>query len=248
MRHAAGGCKNSGASSYISEKMKTYSRFPLMAAVLCALCVSPAWAQKQSTPIQLVADLTDAPRKIVRAEIDLPVSPGPVTLITPKWIPGTHQPFGPVSNIVGVVFTANGKTLDWRRDDVDLYEFHVTVPPGVTMLHAHLDCLVPLNVSHRLALLDWESLALYPANTPVRDIAVQPSLIVPAGWSIGTALVPSGGTAYPLPAAGSTTKFAVTNVEQLEDSPVLIGQNFREFALAPACRTRMSIRRRSGFI
>ncbi len=204
-----------------------------MAAVLCALCVSPAWAQKQSTPIQLVADLTDAPRKIVRAEIDLPVSPGPVTLITPKWIPGTHQPFGPVSNIVGVVFTANGKTLDWRRDDVDLYEFHVTVPPGVTMLHAHLDCLVPLNVSHRLALLDWESLALYPANTPVRDIAVQPSLIVPAGWSIGTALVPSGGTAYPLPAAGSTTKFAVTNVEQLEDSPVLIGQNFREFALAP---------------
>jgi predicted metalloprotease with PDZ domain len=213
--------------------MKTYSRFPLMAAVLCALCVSPAWAQKQSTPIQLVADLTDAPRKIVRAEIDLPVSPGPVTLITPKWIPGTHQPFGPVSNIVGVVFTANGKTLDWRRDDVDLYEFHVTVPPGVTMLHAHLDCLVPLNVSHRLALLDWESLALYPANTPVRDIAIQPSVIVPAGWSIGTALVPSGGTPYPKPADGSTTKFAITNVEQLEDSPVLIGQNFREFALAP---------------
>jgi hypothetical protein len=25
----------------------------------------------------------------------------------------------------------------------------------------------------------------------------------------------------------------VTNVEQLEDSPVLIGQNFREFAVAP---------------
>ena len=201
--------------------------------VLCFVGASPAWAQKQAPPIQITADLTDAPRKTFHAEIDLPVTTGPLSLITPKWIPGTHQPFGPVSNIVGVVFTANGKTIDWRRDDVDTYEFHVTIPAGVTTLHAHLDCLVPLNVSRKLALLDWESLMLYPANTPVRDIAIQPSLIVPAGWSIGTALTPSGSSGYPLPAAGSTTRFAVTNVEQLEDSPVLIGQNFREYSVAP---------------
>jgi predicted metalloprotease with PDZ domain len=213
--------------------MKSHQCLLQIAVVLCFVGVSPAWPQKQATPIQITADLTDAPRKIAHAEIDLPVTPGPVTLITPKWIPGTHQPFGPVSNIVGVVFTANGKTLEWRRDDVDMYEFHVTVPAGVKTLHAHLDCLIPLNVSRRLALLDWESLALYPANTPVRDIPVQISMIVPAGWSIGTALVPAGGGPYPLPTAGSTTHFAVTSVEQLQDSPVLVGQNFREFALAP---------------
>lgn len=211
--------------------MKSHHRFSQVAAVLCFLCSPPTWAQKQPGPIQITADLSDAPRKIFHAEIDLPVTPGQLTLTTPKWIPGTHQAFGPVSSIAGVVFTANGKTLEWRRDDVDLYEFHVTIPAGVSTLHAHLDCIVPLNVSRKLALLDWESLALYPANTPVREIAIQPSLIVPAGWSIGTALTPSGGS-YPLPAAGSTTRFAVTNVEQLEDSPVLIGQNFREFPVA----------------
>ena len=31
-----------------------------------------------------------------------------------------------------MVFTANGQPLTWRRDDVDLYEFHLTIPPGVT--------------------------------------------------------------------------------------------------------------------
>ena len=158
---------------------------------------------------------------------------GPLALITPKWIPGTHQPFGPVASITGVVFTANGRPLAWRRDDVDLYQFHVTIPEGVTTLHAHLDCIVTTNITQKLALLDWETLMLYPANTPVHDIPIQPSLIVPAGWSVGTALTPIGGGAYPLPAPGSTTHFAVTNVEQLEDSPILTGQYFQEFVVAP---------------
>ena len=63
-----------------------------------------------------------------------------------------------------------GKTLPWRRDDVDLYEFHLDVPEGVTTLHAHLDCIVTARVSQKLAVLEWEKLLLYPAHTPVRDI------------------------------------------------------------------------------
>jgi predicted metalloprotease with PDZ domain len=202
------------------------------AAILSLLLTAPAWAQSPKPPIQITADLSDAPRKLFHAEIDLPVTAGPLTLITPKWIPGDHRPTGPVDSITGVVVTANGQRLPWRRDDVDLYEFHVTVPEGVTMLHAHLDCIVLTNVSQKVAYLEWDKLMLYPANTPVRDIAIQPSLIVPAGWGIGTALTPIDG-AYPVPATGSITHFAVTNVEQLEDSPALTGQYFHEFALAP---------------
>ena len=66
--------------------------------------------------------------------------------------------------ITGVVFTANGKPLAWRRDDVNLYEFHLTVPEGVTTLHAHLDCIVTSRVSQKLAVLEWEKLLLYPAR------------------------------------------------------------------------------------
>jgi len=55
--------------------------------------VFPALAQK--APIQITADLSDAPRKLYHAEIDLPAAAGPLTLTTPKWIPGTHMPIGP---------------------------------------------------------------------------------------------------------------------------------------------------------
>ena len=227
----------SGAVLWMAQEIPTtmYRLFRLPAHLLTLLAIgfvlTPALAQK--APIQILGDLTDAPRKLYHAEIDLPVTPGPLDLITPEWIPGTHMPYGPANEITGVVFTANGKILPWRRDDVDLYEFHLTIPSGVTKLHAHLDCIVTSRVSQKLAVLEWEKLLLYPAHIPVREIPIQPSLKVPAGWGIGTALTPVSRGPYPVPAAGSTTRFAATSVEQLEDSPVLTGEYFHEFALAP---------------
>jgi len=208
-------------------RLRTFSG---LAFAFLAVYLLPAYAEK--APIQITADLSDAPRKLYHAEVDLPVSEGPVTLITPEWIPGNHRPTGPVDDITGVVFSIAGKPIAWRRDDVNLYEFHVTIPKGVTTLHAHLDCIATARLSQKMAVLEWEKLLLYPANTPVREIPIQPSLIVPAGWGVGTALQPVSGGAYPVPAAGSTTKFAVTNVEQLEDSPIISGQYFHEFPLA----------------
>ncbi|MGH9604167.1 MAG: M61 family metallopeptidase [Terracidiphilus sp.] len=204
----------------------------LPAALFLAFAALPALAQ--NAPIEeIVANLTDAPRRLYHAEIELPVKAGPLDLITPEWIPGNHRPTGPANEIVGVVFTAGGRTLPWRRDDVNLYEFHLTIPEGVTRLHAHLDCIVTSRVSEKLAVLEWEKLLLYPAHIPVRDIPIQPSLQVPAGWGVGTALTPVSAGPWPVPAAGSTTRFAPTNVEQLEDSPILTGEYFHEYALAP---------------
>ena len=94
------------------------------------------------------------------------MKPGPLTLTTPKWIPGNHRPTGPVDDITGVVFTADGKPLPWRRDDVDLYQFHLTIPKGVATLHAHLDCIVTARVTAKMAVLEWEKLLLYPAAHP----------------------------------------------------------------------------------
>ncbi len=193
------------------------------------LVATAALAQK--TPIQITADLTEAPRKLFHAEIDIPVAAGPLTLTTPKWVPGHHTPSGPLSDITGVVFTANGKTLAWRRDDIDLYEYHLTVPAGVTTLHAHLDCIVP-NVTNDQAVLEWEKLMLYPAGLPVREIPIQASVNVPAGWGIGTSLTPI--SPYdPQHPAGGLVHYAATTVEMLEDSPVMTGAYFHEYALAP---------------
>jgi predicted metalloprotease with PDZ domain len=216
----------------------------LMAGAVLPGCVASARAQ-QAAPIRIVADLTEAPRKLYHAEIDIPAKPGPLALITPEWIPGNHRPNGPVEDIVGLVFTANGHTLQWRRDDVNLFEYHLTVPQGAASIHAHLDQIMGARTTPELAMLEWEQLMLYPAGVPVKEIAIQPSVIVPAGWGIGTALTPEAtGLAPPPPTGidesghgpspGSTmTRYALTTVEQLEDSPVLTGQHFHEYALAP---------------
>jgi len=221
----------------IARRGHTPRRF-LPVAALFASAAFASLAAAQKAPIQIVADLSEAPRKLYHAEIDLPVHEGPLALTTPKWIPGNHRPTGPVDDITGVVFSIDGKTIPWRRDDQDLYQFHVTIPKGATKLHAHLDCIVTARISQKMAVLEWEKLLLYPANTPVKEIPVQPSLIVPAGWGIGTALQPEGSGSYPVPAKGENgksvvTKFAATNVEQLEDSPVITGEYFHEFPLAP---------------
>ena len=200
--------------------------------ILLATFATASVARAQKTPIIIAADLSDAPRKLYHAEIDIPVKPGIVDLTTPEWIPGNHRPNGPVDDITGVVFTANGQTLTWRRDDTDLYEFHVTVPAGVTTLHAHLDCIVTSRVTQKMAVLEWEKLLLYPAHTPVKDIPIQPTVIVPKGWGIGTALNDENKLAGGY-ATFDIHPYAATTVEQLEDSPVITGLYFHEFALAP---------------
>ena len=199
------------------------------------LLVAASAVSAQTSPIRITADLTETPRKVYHAEIDIPVKPGPITLTTPQWIPGTHRPTPLVDSITGVVFTTEvagtKQTLVWRRDDGNMFEYHVTVPKGATNLHAHLDLINPGRQTTHLASLEWEGLLLYPAGIPVAKIAVEPTVIVPAGWGIGTALTPVSGVTM---AGGSSTQhFAATTVEQLEDSPVDTGLYYRQYALAP---------------
>ncbi|HZD48228.1 MAG TPA: M61 family peptidase [Silvibacterium sp.] len=202
---------------------------------IATILATYASAQAPSQPILITADLTDAPRKLIHADIEMPVSPGPVTLTAAKWIPGTHRPSGPIDNFTGLVVRAAGQEIPWRRDDVDLYAFHIDVPQGVTKLDIHVDFLaVPGSTvssddgstSGLQTTMEWEEVALYPAATPVRDIPVIPSVKLPAGWKLGTALTPSS-------ADGDTTHFARTTIEMLIDSPVIAGKYFREIPLAP---------------
>ena len=62
------------------------------------------------------------------------VKEGPLTLYYPKWIPGEHEPDGPIANVTGLKFTANGKTIPWKRDLLDVFTFHVDVPAGANRL------------------------------------------------------------------------------------------------------------------
>lgn len=185
-------------------------------------------ATTSMAPMTITADLTDAPRKLLHAEIEIPVKSGAFTFTAAKWIPGTHTIAGPIGEFSGIFVTGNGQPIPWRRDDVDMYAFHVNIPDGVTRLHIHDDFLVVnqgMDVAPNLAELEWERLMLYPAGVPVDQIMVVPSVIVPSGWHLGTALTLTKSS-------GNTTTFAQTTIGHLEDSPILTGLYFKEIPVA----------------
>src|SRR4051795_3853453 len=96
--------------------------FAVAALLFCAWMTT---ARAQTVTERLHVDATDAPRNILHATLTIPVSPGAVTLVYPKWIPGNHRPTGPIQNFTGLHFKANGKELEWQRDLEDMYAFHL---------------------------------------------------------------------------------------------------------------------------
>jgi predicted metalloprotease with PDZ domain len=194
-------------------------------------------AAAQTAPITLHVDLTDAPRKILHSTETIPVQPGPLTLVYPKWIPGEHAPDGPIDNQAGFIITSpDGARIKWERDPVNMFAYHLTVPAGVTQLNIKMDFLATAaatgfsagaSTSANLAMLSWNELLVYPPVQNVADLRFSPSIIYPADWKFGTALDPIG---TPKPGAAS---FKTVSLEQLIDSPVLAGRWFVEIPLAP---------------
>ena len=115
------------------------SRHWLRAAALfgCSLFAALAYG----APATVEVDARDAPRGIQHVHLVMPVKPGNVTLLYPKWLPAEHAPNGPIGGLSGLKFSSGGKTLTWRRDDVDMFAFHVTVPAGTASLEASFDVL-----------------------------------------------------------------------------------------------------------
>jgi predicted metalloprotease with PDZ domain len=196
---------------------------------------NPLLAQNTFGPIHLEVDATQAPQKILHARMQMPVKPGPLVLYYPEWIPGEHMPDGPIINVAGMFFRADGKILPWRRDLIDMYEFHLDIPPGVHTLDIALDFLLSApntgfsagaSATASLDVMSWNQVLLYPADFPSRDINFIPSLKIPQGWQFGTALPISKQD-------GNTVDFALVPLNTLVDSPVLTGRYFRKIELTP---------------
>ena len=209
-----------------------------LAAVLVAAfsltAFAPSGEAQSKTQMRLTVDLTDAPRKIIHAEFTLPVKPGPLTLLYPKWIPGEHEPDGPINDLAGLVITANGQQLAWVRDDVNMFAFHITVPQGVSSIDVKDDFLATApptgfsagaSTSANLAVLSWNEVVLYPDGLKPSDVEVQAAVKLPAGWQYGTALTKTGEQ-------NGLVEFAAVPLNMLIDSPLLAGRYFKEIPLA----------------
>ncbi len=210
-------------------------RLCLILPAVFASALAVAIAQPAAQPIQLSVDATDAPRKILHAQETMLITSGEHTLVYPKWIPGEHGPTGPIDDLTGLVITANGQQIPWRRDDVDMFAFHINVPAGATELKIKLDFLATAaasgfsagaSTSASLAMVSWNTLLLYPDGAKASDVMVAPAAKIPQSWQYGTALTKTGGGSY-------DPSFETVSLEQLVDSPLLTGRYFREWPLAP---------------
>ena len=216
----------------------------------CAVAV-PVMAQKNkpaaksSLPtIILSVDASDAPRKIFHAQLTIPASAGTLTLYYPKWIPGEHGPTGPIQDLTGLKFTANGQPLKWRRDLLDGWTFHIEVPAGVSAVNASLDFVSPTgeeglftggaSATDKMTVLSWNTVLLYPAGWTSNELTYQASLHLPEGWKFGTPL-PIGSQ------SGTEVKFNPVPLTTLVDSPVIAGQYMRIVPLSENPRQEMDI-------
>lgn len=224
-----------------------FTRIAVGSFVICFCISSFSFAQKKSRhseqtsqpalPIRLVVDATHAGQKILRARLEIPVSPGELELVYPQWIPGEHGPTGPIVDLTGLEFFANDQRLTWRRDLDDMYVFHLTIPSGVSTLETRLDFVMPAppegfssgaSATAQLDVLSWNQLLLYPyaSGAKTDDVHFTASLKLPDGWHYGTALPVEGE-------GKGQINFKTVSLTELVDSPVIAGKYFREIPLTP---------------
>jgi len=127
---------------------------------------------------------------------------------------------------------AGGRTVAWQRDDVDMYQFHVTVPSGVQTLEVSLDALTSTEnagsngpaASSNLLDLNWNAVVLYPKDTRSDDVTFESSVTLRAGWKFGTALPVSS-------ISGDKVEFSPVSLTTLVDSPLIAGAHYRQVEL-----------------
>jgi predicted metalloprotease with PDZ domain len=207
---------------------------------------TPAIAAAQDIPypgtLKLSVDATDLERKIFDIRETVPVAKaGPFTLYYPEWVPGGHSPRNDIDKVAGLVITANGQRLPWKRDVVEVNAFHVEVPAGVTELQLFYQFLSPVEakvgrqvMTPDMLNLQWLQMGFYPAGYFTRQIPIEASVKLPEGFKFATALETAK-------TEGQVTTFKTTTFETLVDSPMFAGRYFKSVDLDPEGPARVRL-------
>jgi predicted metalloprotease with PDZ domain len=197
----------------------------LVAVVTMAalLCMSAARTAVAADHMSIAVDARDAPRRLLHADLEIPVRPGPVTLVYPRWGITTYQsPTSVVDNIVGLKIRCGDRALRWKRDLVDPFAFNVVVPEGQRTIDVGLD-IVPLEgrsdfnaATGQLLVLDWHTVFVYPRGTAVEQMLVRSRLRLPPGWHASMSDLQ----------AVDWIEYPDMSLAALADMPVLAGKYF----------------------
>ncbi|WP_342119509.1 M61 family metallopeptidase [Pseudoduganella sp. OTU4001] len=194
--------------------------------------------QDQAYPgtIVMKVDASNTAQNIYRIQQTIPAKPGKMTLLFPQWVTAQHGPTGALNQFAGFKVSANGKTLSWRRDNVNVYAFHIEVPAGAKSIDVEYQHLAPTeaaqgrtSITPDMLGIQWQSMTMYPAGYATRRIPIQTTLTLPAGWQYGSALEEAERQ-------GDVVTFKTTDVETFVDSPLFAGRHFKRFDLDPGAK------------
>jgi predicted metalloprotease with PDZ domain len=131
--------------------------------------------------------------------------------------------------------TSGDQTVTWKRDSVEMFAFHITVPPRASSVDVKLDFLSTpepagftsaASATSELAILSWNQMILYPRGQASDELEVSAQVRLPDEWNFGTALPV-------LRRSGNSIEFKTVSLTTLVDSPVLAGRHFRSIELSP---------------
>ncbi|MDC0295501.1 hypothetical protein OAL35_01450 [bacterium] len=227
------------------------SIMPTKAILLSCLAVTTLLTQQKSSyaeqsslpnPLQLAIDCRDLSRRLIEAELQIPVSPrkesSSLALWYPKWVPGSHGPGGPIANIAGLqIYESDGTRLNWKRSPGEVYRIEVELPADTSKIIVSMryvanqptttsfghDCFT----SPQIAVISPSCLLLYPEGADIDQQKIDVNLLTPHSWKLASALPqsPSADTAL------NKTFFGSVSLRTLADSPIMIGTHYRSIEL-----------------
>ncbi len=187
-------------------------------------------------PLRLAVDLRNNIDRVEKVHEEIPAEPGAteMVLLYPQWIPGEHEPSGPIARLAGIITTVDGQRVQWVRDRVNVYAFHIPLTHGAKTVDLDFDYLSPIKpaagrieISDAIADLEWNEVVMYPAGYFSRDILVDTTLKLPSGWKYATALETASNP-------NDTVHFEPTPLNTLIDSPLYAGLHYERIDLSPS--------------
>lgn len=178
--------------------------------------------------IGLRVEAFDTEHQVFSIHETIPVQQaGDTVLLYPHWETASHAPTASISDLAGLIVHVDGTRVDWMRDPIDMYAFHIDVPKGAHTITLDFQFLAASN-AHLLrpdmVELPWQRVLLYPAGWYVRDLPVAATLALPPGLTPFTSLTFER-------IDDRTSRFQPVTLEQLVDAPVYAGRYTRRIVL-----------------
>ncbi len=185
--------------------------------------------------LKITVDARELPRKLLHARVVIPCAPGHLVFWYPRWVPGTHEPCGPVENLGGLrVLDPSGAAIPWKRDELDLYRFHCEVPTGARAIEVALDliCNEPsilasghLSYGTRgVAILNWSNVFVYPEGRSCNELEAELTVLMPDDWKYASALKTRTH-------APGRIQFEPVSLFELADRPLVAGRYLKSIKL-----------------